>query len=331
MLKNLKTLLDKAEKYQYAIPAFNVNNLEQIISIREAAVETNSPIIFQISSSADRYAGAESLISIIHHQLKDFPAIPYAIHRDHAHSIDECLKAAHQGFTSVMIDGSLITDGKTPSDFDYNIKITSQVTKALQNRGVSVEGELGVLGSLETCLSAKEGETGAEGILSRRQLVTSVEEALEFSRLTGVDALAVAVGTSHGAYKFKSDDISQYLNVSRVEEIHRALPNVHLVLHGASSIPKEWIDIINQHGGEISSAKGVPEDQLLTCLKNGIRKINIDTDLRIVFVGAQRLYLSQNKDSLDIRNILGFCIEEMYKLVKHKYLILGCDGQASKF
>lgn len=331
MLTNLKSLLDHAETNQYAIPAFNVNNLEQIIAVRQAAVELDSPVIFQISNSAIQYANVDALISCIHSQLKVFPQIPFVIHRDHAHCLDDCVDATEYGFSSVMIDGSLLEDGKTPATFECNLKITKEVAGMLHQKGISVEGELGILGSLETKLATKEGETGAEGVLKDHQLVTSVEEAKEFVNQTGVDALAIAVGTSHGAYKFKSADISSFINHARIMEIHKALPSVHLVLHGASSIPEEWIHIINENGGQIDCAKGLPEESLLKCVRNGIRKVNIDTDLRVVFIGAQRLYLSTHKDTLDLRKILGFCVDEMSELIKHKYLLLGCEGQASRF
>jgi fructose-bisphosphate aldolase, class II len=331
MQTNLKCLLDHAANYHYAIPAFNVNNIEQISAVTKAAVWLNSPIIFQVTSSAIQYAGLHSLVGCINHHLKDYPNIPYVIHRDHAHSIGQCTEAANHGFTSVMIDGSLLKDGKTPSNFDYNVDLTKRTVELLFSQNISVEGELGVLGSLESKLAGKEDDSGAEGLLTDEQLVTSVEEAKLFAKLTGVDALAIAIGTSHGAYKFKSEDTSAYLNLARIAEIHEAIPEVHLVLHGASSIPQSWIEIINNNGGEVDAAQGVPEEHLLVCVKNGIKKINIDTDLRVVFIGAMRLYLNLYKDSLDIRKMFSFCIEEMIKLVSHKYEIFGCVGQASKF
>ena len=289
-LVSLRQLLDHAGEHSYGLPAFNVNNLEQMRAIMMAADKTDSPVIVQASAGARKYAGAPFLRHLILSAIEEWPHIPVVMHQDHGTSPAVCQRSIQLGFSSVMMDGSLREDGKTPADYEYNVAVTREVVKMAHACGVSVEGEIGVLGSLETGMAGEEDGVGAEGVLDHSQLLTSVEEARQFVADTNVDALAIAVGTSHGAYKFTRPPTGDILAIDRIKEIHEALPNTHIVMHGSSSVPQEWLKIINENGGNIGETYGVPVEQLVEAIKHGVRKINIDTDLRLASTGAVRKF-----------------------------------------
>ena len=287
-LISLRQLLDHAGEHNYGVPAFNVNNLEQMRAIMLAADETNSPVIVQASAGARKYAGAPFLRHLILAAIEEWPHIPVVMHQDHGTSPDVCQRSIQLGFSSVMMDGSLGEDGKTPTSYEYNVEVTRRTVQMAHACGVSVEGEIGCLGSLETGMAGEEDGVGAEGVLDHSQLLTSVEEARSFVADTNVDALAIAVGTSHGAYKFTRPPTGDILAIDRIKEIHAALPDTHLVMHGSSSVPQEWLAVINEFGGDIKETYGVPVEQLVEAIKHGVRKINIDTDLRLASTGAMR-------------------------------------------
>ena len=287
-LISLRQLLDHAGEHAYGVPAFNVNNLEQMRAIMLAADATNSPVIVQASAGARKYAGAPFLRHLILAAIEEWPHIPVVMHQDHGTDPDVCQRSIQLGFSSVMMDGSLGADGKTPTTYEYNVDVTRRTVQMAHACGVSVEGEIGCLGSLETGMAGEEDGVGAEGVLDHSQLLTSVEEARQFVADTNVDALAIAVGTSHGAYKFTRPPTGDILAIDRIKEIHAALPNTHLVMYGSSSVPQEWLAIINQYGGDIKETYGVPVEQLVEAIKHGVRKINIDTDLRLASTGAMR-------------------------------------------
>ncbi|NDX72614.1 class II fructose-bisphosphate aldolase, partial [Acinetobacter baumannii] len=293
-LISMRQLLDHAAEHNYGVPAFNVNNLEQMRAIMLAADATNSPVIVQASAGARKYAGAPFLRHLILAAIEEWPHIPVVMHQDHGTSPDVCQRSIQLGFSSVMMDGSLGADGKTPTTYDYNVDVTRQVVAMAHACGVSVEGEIGCLGSLETGMAGEEDGVGAEGVLDHSQLLTSVEEAKQFVADTNVDALAIAVGTSHGAYKFTRPPTGDILAIDRIKEIHAALPNTHLVMHGSSSVPQEWLKVINEFGGNIGETYGVPVEQLVEAIKHGVRKINIDTDLRLASTGAIRRFMAEN-------------------------------------
>ena len=280
-LISMRQLLDHAAEYGYGVPAFNVNNLEQIRAIMEAADATDSPVIVQASAGARKYAGAPFLRHLILAAIEEFPHIPVCMHQDHGTSPAICQRSIQLGFSSVMMDGSLKEDGKTPASYDYNIKVTKKVVEMAHSCGVSVEGELGCLGSLETGQAAEEDGVGAEGSLSHDQMLTDPEEASDFVSKTAVDALAIAIGTSHGAYKFSRPPTGDILDIDRIKLIHSRIPNTHLVMHGSSSVPQEWLLVINKFGGDIPETYGVPVEEIVEGIKYGVRKINIDTDLRL--------------------------------------------------
>ncbi|HNO89325.1 MAG TPA: fructose-bisphosphate aldolase class II, partial [Rhodocyclaceae bacterium] len=280
-LVSMRQLLDHAAEHGYGLPAFNVNNLEQMRAIMEAASETDSPVIVQASAGARKYAGAPFLRHLIIAAIEEFPHIPVCMHQDHGTSPSICQRSIQLGFSSVMMDGSLGEDGKTPTDYDYNVRVTKLVVDMAHACGVSVEGEIGCLGSLETGMAGEEDGVGAEGVLDHSQLVTDVDEAARFVKDTGVDALAIAIGTSHGAYKFTRPPTGKVLRIDRIREIHGRLPNTHLVMHGSSSVPQDWLKIINENGGEMGETYGVPVEEIVEGIKNGVRKVNIDTDLRM--------------------------------------------------
>ncbi|ELA09720.1 fructose-1,6-bisphosphate aldolase [Moraxella macacae 0408225] len=329
-LISLRQLLDHAAENSYGVPAFNVNNLEQMRAIMMAAEETNSPVIVQASAGARKYAGAPFLRHLILAAVEEFPHIPVVMHQDHGTSPDVCQRSIQLGFSSVMMDGSLKADGKTPADYDYNVAVTREVVKFSHACGVSVEGEIGVLGSLETGMAGEEDGVGAEGVLDHSQLLTSVAEARQFVVDTNVDALAIAVGTSHGAYKFTRPPTGDILAVERIREIHEALPNTHLVMHGSSSVPQEWLKIINEHGGQIGETYGVPVEQLVEAIKHGVRKINIDTDLRLASTGAVRRFMAQHPAEFDPRKYLNETIKAMKDVCVQRYIAFGTAGNASK-
>lgn len=328
-LISLRQLLDHAAEQGYGVPAFNVNNLEQIRAIMEAADEANSPVILQASAGARKYAGSNFLKHLIQAAIEEFPHIPIVMHQDHGVSPAVCQRSIQLGFSSVMMDGSLGEDGKTPMDFDYNVRVTKLAVDMAHACGVSVEGEIGCLGSLETGMAGEEDGSGAEGKLSMAQLLTDPEEAAQFVAATGVDALAIAVGTSHGAYKFSRPPTGDILAIERIKEIHSRLPNTHLVMHGSSSVPQEWLAIINKYGGEIAETYGVPLAEIQQGIKHGVRKVNIDTDLRLASTGAVRKFLAENKSEFDPRKFLIPTIKAMKGIVKERLEAFGCAGQAA--
>ncbi len=329
-LISLRQLLDHAAEYGYGVPAFNVNNLEQMRAIMEAADATDSPVIVQASAGARTYAGAPFLRHLILAAIEEFPHIPVCMHQDHGASPDVCQRSIQLGFSSVMMDGSLLEDMKTPSDFDYNVKVTSTVVAMSHAGGVSVEGELGCLGSLETGMADKEDGSGADGVLSHEQLLTDPEQAAQFVKATKVDALAIAIGTSHGAYKFTRPPTGDILAVDRIKAIHARIPDTHLVMHGSSSVPQDWLAIINTYGGAMGQTYGVPIEEIQEGIKHGVRKINIDTDLRMASTGAIRRFLAEHPKEFDPRKYLGAATQAMSEICKARYEAFGTAGHASK-
>jgi fructose-bisphosphate aldolase, class II len=326
----MRLLLDHAAEEGYGIPAYNVNNMEQIISIMQAAEEADSPVILQASRGARQYAGENFLRHLVLAAVESYPHIPIAMHQDHGNSPTTCYSAMKNGFTSVMMDGSLEADAKTPASFEYNVAVTKQVVDVAHAIGVSVEGELGCLGSLETGQGEAEDGHGFEGTLSKDQLLTDPDEAVEFVQQTQVDALAVAIGTSHGAYKFSRKPTGEILAISRIEEIHSRLPNTHLVMHGSSSVPQEWIDIINANGGQIPETYGVPVEEIQKGIKSGVRKVNIDTDNRLAITAAIREAAFKDPSNFDPRHFLKPSIAYMKKVCLRRYESFGTAGNASK-
>jgi fructose-bisphosphate aldolase class II len=326
-LISLRQLLDHAAEYGYGVPAFNVNNLEQVRAIMEAANEVNSPVILQASAGARKYAGSNFLKYLIQAAIEEFPHVPIVMHQDHGVSPAVCQRSIQLGFSSVMMDGSLGEDGKTPMDFDYNVAVTKMTVAMAHACGVSVEGEIGCLGSLETGIAGEEDGIGAEGILSMAQMLTDPEEAASFVEATGVDALAIAVGTSHGAYKFSRPPTGDILAIGRIKEIHKRIPNTHLVMHGSSSVPQEWLAIINEFGGKIPETYGVPVEEIQEGIKNGVRKVNIDTDLRLASTGAVRKFLAENPTEFDPRKFLIPTMVAMKSIVIARLEAFGTAGQ----
>ena len=329
-LISLRQLLDHAGEHNYGVPAFNVNNLEQMRAIMLAADETNSPVIVQASAGARKYAGAPFLRHLILAAIEEWPHIPVVMHQDHGTDPDVCQRSIQLGFSSVMMDGSLAADGKTPTSYEYNVDVTRRTVAMAHACGVSVEGEIGVLGSLETGMAGEEDGVGAEGVLDHSQLVTSVEEARQFVADTNVDALAIAVGTSHGAYKFTRPPTGDILAIERIKEIHAAIPNTHLVMHGSSSVPQEWLAIINQYGGDIKETYGVPVEQLVEAIKHGVRKINIDTDLRLASTGAMRRMMAEKPSEFDPRKFFAQTVYAMKQICVDRYTAFGTAGNADK-
>jgi fructose-bisphosphate aldolase class II len=323
-------MLDHAAENEYGIPAYNVNNMEQIQAIMQAADETNSPVILQASRGARKYAGENFLRHLILAAVETYPHIPIAMHQDHGNAPSTCYSAMRQGFTSVMMDGSLEADAKTPASYEYNVEVTREVVKVAHSIGVSVEGELGCLGSLETGMGEAEDGHGFEGKLSHDQLLTDPDQAVDFVEQTQVDALAVAIGTSHGAYKFTRKPTGEILAISRIEEIHRRLPNTHLVMHGSSSVPQDLIELINKYGGTIPETYGVPVEEIQKGIKCGVRKVNIDTDNRLAITAAVREALAQNTKEFDPRHFLKPSIKYMQKVCSDRYEAFGTAGNASK-
>ena len=326
----MRTLLDHAAENNYGLAAFNVNNMEQILAIMEAAEETESPVIVQASRGARNYARDNFLRHLMLAAAEDFPHLPIAMHQDHGNSPATCQSAIDNGFTSVMMDGSLEEDGKTPSSFEYNVEATRKVVEAAHAQGVTVEGELGCLGSLETGTGEAEDGQGADCVLSAEQLLTDPEEAVQFVEQTGVDALAVAIGTSHGAYKFTRKPDGEVLAMSRIEEIHRRIPNCHLVMHGSSSVPQELQDIINANGGDIKQTWGVPVEEIQRGIRSGVRKINVDTDNRLAITGAIREVLTKHPEKFDPRDYLKPGRIAMKEVCAARMISFGQAGNASK-
>ena len=328
-LVSLRQLLDHAAEYDYGLAAFNVNNMEQVHAIMQAADEVNSPVILQGSAGARKYAGEAFLRHLVLAAIESYPHIPVVMHQDHGHTPAVCIQAMRSGFSSVMMDGSLMEDAKTTSSYQYNVDATKKIVDFAHAIGVSVEGELGVLGSLETGLAGDEDGSGAVGKLSLAQMLTDPEEAADFVRKTGVDALAIAIGTSHGAYKFTQPPTGQTLAISRIKEIHARIPNTHLVMHGSSSVPQEWLKIINEFGGDMGETYGVPVEEIVEGIKYGVRKINIDTDLRIATTGALRKYFAENRKEFDPRKYFNASIAGMRDICKARYEAFGSAGHAS--
>jgi fructose-bisphosphate aldolase class II len=329
-LISMRQLLDYAAEHSFGMPAFNVNNMEQVHAIMQAADEVDSPVIMQGSAGARSYAGEPFLRHLITAATEMYPHIPIVMHQDHGSEPAVCLRSIQSGFSSVMMDGSLMSDMKTPSTFEYNVDVTRTVVQMAHSGGVSVEGELGCLGSLETGEMGEEDGHGAEGKLSMDQLLTDPEEAASFVKETGVDALAIAIGTSHGAYKFTRPPTGDILAISRIKEIHTRLPNTHLVMHGSSSVPQEWLKIINEYGGDMGETYGVPVEEICEGIKHGVRKVNIDTDLRMASTGAVRKFMSDNKSNFDPRKFLKASTAAMKDICKARYEAFGCAGHASK-
>ena len=329
-LISLRQLLDHAAENDYGVPAFNINNMEQGLAIMEAAKKADSPVIMQASRGARSYAGDIMLKHMIQALTEMYPDIPVVMHQDHGNNEQTCMSAIKHGFTSVMMDGSLEADMKTPASWDYNVEITERVARMAHWVGASVEGELGVLGNLETGEAAKEDGSGAEGKLSKDQLLTDPDEAAEFVKLTKVDALAIACGTSHGAYKFSSKPTGETLAISQIEAIHKKIPNVHLVMHGSSSVPQYLQDLINEFGGEMPQTYGVPVEEIERGIKSGVRKVNIDTDNRMAITGQFRKVAMQKKAEFDPRKFMIPAMEEMEKLVLDRFERFGTAGNAGK-
>ncbi|MEE2977235.1 MAG: class II fructose-bisphosphate aldolase [Pseudomonadota bacterium] len=329
-LVSMRQLLDHAAENGYGLPAFNVNNLEQVQAVMEAAKEAGAPVILQASAGARKYAGESFIKHLIQAAVEAYPEIPLVMHQDHGQSPAICQGAIDLGFGSVMMDGSLREDGKTPADFDYNVDVTRRVVEMAHKVGVTVEGELGCLGSLETGMAGEEDGIGAEGKLDHSALLTDPEEAAQFVKATQLDALAIAIGTSHGAYKFSRKPTGDILAISRVKEIHARIPNTHLVMHGSSSVPQELLAIINQYGGKIKETYGVPVEEIQEAIKYGVRKINIDTDIRLAMTGAVRKFLAENPDKFDAREWLKPAREAAKQVCKARYIEFGCEGQAGK-
>ncbi|WP_078121138.1 class II fructose-bisphosphate aldolase [Thiosocius teredinicola] len=329
-LISLRQMLDHAAEHGYGVPAFNVNNLEQMRAIMEAADETDSPVIVQASAGARSYAGAPFLRHLILAAIEEFPHIPVCMHQDHGTSPAVCQRSIQLGFSSVMMDGSLGEDGKTPASYEYNVDVTRRTVEMAHACGVSVEGELGCLGSLETGMAGEEDGIGAEGKLDHSQLLTDPEEAADFVKKTGVDALAIAIGTSHGAYKFTRPPTGDILAIERIKEIHARIPNTHLVMHGSSSVPQDWLAIINEYGGDMGETYGVPVEEIVEGIKHGVRKVNIDTDLRMASTGAIRKHLHDNPSNFDPRKFLIAATKGMKDICKARYEAFGTAGNASK-
>ena len=329
-LISMRQMLDHAAEYGYGIPAFNVNNLEQMRAIMEAADATDSPVIVQASAGARKYAGAPFLRHLILAAVEEFPHIPVVMHQDHGTSPAVCQRSIQLGFSSVMMDGSLGEDGKTPMDYDYNVDVTRRAVEMAHACGVSVEGELGCLGSLETGEAGEEDGVGAEGTLSMDQLLTDPEQAADFVKQTAVDALAIAIGTSHGAYKFSRPPTGDILAIERIKQINKRIPNTHLVMHGSSSVPQNLLAMINQYGGEIPETYGVPLSEIQEGIKHGVRKVNIDTDLRLASTAAIRRHLAANASEFDPRKYLKDSQDAMKEVVIERYEAFGTAGQASK-
>ena len=329
-LITLRQLLDHAAEHNYGIPAFNVNNLEQMRAIMEAANETNSPVIVQASAGARKYAGPRFLRHLILAAIEEFPHIPVCMHQDHGSSPAVCQQSIQLNFSSVMMDGSLHQDMKTPSNYQYNVEVTRRTVEMAHACGVSVEGELGCLGSLETKTAGKEDGSGAEGKLTKEMLLTDPKEAANFVRATKVDALAIAIGTSHGAYKFSRPPTGEVLAIDKVKEINKYIPNTHLVMHGSSSVPQDWLKIINEHGGDIKETYGVPVKEIQEGIKYGVRKVNIDTDLRLAATGAIRRYMAKNPSQFDPRKYNTEAFKAMKGICIERYLAFGTEGMAAK-
>jgi fructose-bisphosphate aldolase class II len=326
----MRQLLDHAAENGYGIPAFNVNNLEQVQAVMTAAAEVGAPVILQASAGARKYAGEPFIKHLILAAIESWPQVPLVMHQDHGQSPDVCQGAINLGFSSVMMDGSLQADGKTIASYDYNVDVTRKVVDMAHAVGVTVEGELGCLGSLETMRGDKEDGHGTDATMTREQLLTDPEQAADFVKRTQLDALAIAIGTSHGAYKFSRKPTGETLAISRIKEINRRIPNTHLVMHGSSSVPQDLLAIINQYGGKMRETYGVPVSEIQEAIKYGVRKINIDTDIRLAMTAAVRKFLHENPDKFDARDWLKPAREAAKQICRQRYVEFGCEGQAAK-
>lgn len=329
-LVSMRQLLDHAAENGYGVPAFNVNNIEQVQAIMTAAAEVGAPVIMQASAGARKYAGEAFLRHIIEAAVESWPDVPVCMHQDHGQSPAVCQIAMRMGFTSVMMDGSLMSDGKTISSYEYNVDVTRLVVENAHCIGVSVEGELGCLGSLETMKGDKEDGHGTDATMSREQLLTDPDQAADFVRETQLDALAIAIGTSHGAYKFTRKPTGEILSIQRVKEIHERLPNTHLVMHGSSSVPQEYLAEIREFGGSMRETYGVPVSEIQEAIKHGVRKVNIDTDIRLAMTAATRRFLFEHPEKFDPREYLKKARQAAYELCKQRYLEFGCEGQGAR-
>jgi fructose-bisphosphate aldolase class II len=329
-LVSMRQLLDHAAENGYGLPAFNVNNLEQVRAIMDAADDTGSPVIMQGSAGARKYAGEPFLRHLIAAAIESYPHIPVVMHQDHGASPAVCVAAVRSGFSSVMMDGSLEEDAKTPSSYEYNVDVTRKVVDIAHAIGVTVEGELGCLGSLETMKGDKEDGHGAEGTMTREMLLTDPDQAADFVNKTQCDALAIAIGTSHGAYKFSRKPTGDILAIDRIKEIHKRIPSTHLVMHGSSSVPQEWLEIIRKYGGEIKETYGVPVEEIQEGIKHGVRKVNIDTDIRLAMTGAMRKLMAEKPSEFDPRKFLADAQKAAKEICKARYEAFGCAGQAAK-
>ena len=327
---SLRQMLDHAAEHGYGVPAFNVNNLEQIQAIMEAAQETDSPVILQASAGARKYAGEAYLRHMVLAAIETHPDLPVVLHQDHGTTTAVCQQAIRSGFSSVMMDGSLLADGKTPASYAYNVEVTRKACELAHAVGVSVEGELGCLGSLETGEAGEEDGIGAAGKLSREMLLTDPQQAREFVARTGVDALAIAIGTSHGAYKFSRKPTGDILAIDRIAAIHAQVPDTHLVMHGSSSVPQEWLEIIRAHGGEIKETYGVPVEEIRRGIASGVRKVNIDTDIRLAMTGAMRRVFATERGEFDPRKALAAARQAARGICKARFEAFGCAGQGSR-
>ncbi|NUZ06446.1 class II fructose-bisphosphate aldolase [Piscinibacter koreensis] len=329
-LVSMRQLLDHAAENGYGIPAFNVNNLEQVQAVMTAADEVGAPVILQASAGARKYAGEPFIKHLIEAAIESWPNVPLVMHQDHGQSPTVCRSAIDLGFSSVMMDGSLEADGKTIASYDYNVDVTKQVVDLAHARGVTVEGELGCLGSLETMRGDKEDGHGTESTMTREQLLTDPEQAADFVKRTQLDALAIAIGTSHGAYKFTRKPTGDILAIDRIKEIHRRIPNTHLVMHGSSSVPQDLLAEIRKYGGALKETYGVPVEEIQEAIKHGVRKINIDTDIRLAMTAAIRKFMAENPEKFDPRDYLKPAREAAKKICRERYLQFGCEGQAAK-
>ena len=329
-LISLRQLLDHAAEAGYGVPAFNINNMEQVQAIMQAAAETDSPVILQASAGARSYAGEPFLRRIVEAAVESWPHIPIVMHQDHGASPAVCQASIRSGFTSVMMDGSLREDMKTPASYEYNVEVTRRVVDMAHAVGVSVEGEFGCLGSLESGEAGEEDGVGAAGKLSREQLLTDPAQAAQFVGLTGVDALAIAIGTSHGAYKFSRRPTREVLAIGRIKEIHRAIPNTHLVMHGSSSVPQEWLAVLREYGGQIPETYGVPVQEIQEGIRHGVRKVNIDTDIRIAMSAAVRRSLATERSDFDPRKFLKAATAAAREICKARFVDFGSAGQAAR-
>jgi fructose-bisphosphate aldolase, class II len=329
-LVSLRQVLDHAAENNYGVPAFNVNNLEQIHAIMEAAEKTHSPVILQASAGARKYAGEPYLRHMVLAAIEMHPDLPVVLHQDHGASPAQCQQSIRSGFSSVMMDGSLMEDAKTPASYEYNVEVTRRVCEMAHAVGVSVEGELGCLGSLETGEAGEEDGVGAAGKLSHDQMLTDPEQARDFVSQTQVDALAIAIGTSHGAYKFTRPPTGDILAIDRIAQIHRAIPNTHLVMHGSSSVPQEWLKIIREFGGDIKETYGVPVEEIVRGIQNGVRKVNIDTDIRLAMTGAMRQLFAKQPGEFDPRKALAAAKVAARDICIARFEAFGCAGQSSK-